>query len=1440
MKIRLPEAADRDQAIQALARRSDWEAVETQSHAYLEYLEQAGRPEADAGRARLLERAAQLLANGIPLDPATQTIVDSVRTEAFSEEKLRLEALLRLQEALRTTEEAYLGRVRARAEALADWAGEPRESRAALETRLTEALRPLLDGQPKEALERADAALRAEVPLARARHDRATEVGRGIVPVAKELGSPTEALEAALAADATASPLDWPDTVARLERANAEAGDALRERVTATLAALHTTLDSLRDFGVDPTEALTDLEEVSAQVPGAATPDIPRLLAAARGATEDPVVAVVASLLDGVRPRLVEARRLGRDASEVFAAMNRAREALRLRIYSEALAASQEAMDRVGQLTGDLDSAREEADSLARLLERLGAARFPTGPHLDRLARARDRLDRLDLQGASAALKEAVQILGEEAARHFSRKLEEVGRVLPIASERGFLPADGDREFDRVRALLDEGVIADAGEQLAALEVRLRAAAGPFIARRVEELEKGFADIPDEALVQPVRRLLADADVNLRIKEDLTASLESLKRAEREFSAIFAAHASSLVEMLEDERRTLEAMGGTGDEIQRQIDEVQQIFNMGDFVKASRASQEIRARVHQQQLVRTEDEISHAKLALVELAKMGVEAGALRTGLEQAQGAAAAQHYSDAYRSAYETQSAAARLKTQAQSILDGLAEANDLWQNLKGEGGAADAYREKIRLTKVAYQALDFEGAKETLEVLLALLKSEQANAETRRLLGECDLLREDAQRLSVPTEEIAGKIAVARTALEEGRSAEALGKARTTHGEVNALVRPVLSENLRALERDYEVAQAAGLDVATVLELLGESRRRLALPVPTGVAELLESARSRLIETRGFLEHAERAVKRAREAVSEAELVRAPGIEALRERRGEVEAALKKRAYARTVELAGTLERETLQVVYQQVSKTLAAFQGVVARTRQEGGVTALAENLLMQSRTALEEGRALEALQLVASSESELELAQLQVRIAQGSLAAMEKKIAEAHHDGIHAKVAEEEFAKARGAFVEHHYADVLELSIDASDALALSQDNHRRSREALETADRQVKEALEVGADVAAVVGRLESARAAHQAGEYAEATRHAREAAEAARWGVDRLYTGVLAETRSLLETAREAGATQGLSEAEESVATAEAALRARDWRRATALLTEARGRCVVALDARVRSRTVELESLYVLTAEPSPTEVAFRDQALTRVKDEAARGAYAGAFATLRDEESRAREGLRAELQSRVAALKDKLWIGEKLGLDTTPVMELFSEAQLAVEAGKVEPVRSLVDRGQETLVHLIGGRLEEKLREVQTELVFAQDGLHVALDDVAGRLAKVGPLAKEGRVLDAAEIVLAGGEELNRRKALHRELLNLHYLIDAALGRAAERHLDTTEARKLLDESLRARATDYAVALDRARAALKLLQGQLKGAEPPAPFWPFKRTPSG
>jgi hypothetical protein len=1438
LQIVLPETKDRQKAIRELVRRSEWEEVDVQSKALLDYLAAAGQAPVDRRRGDIVDRAQRLDQLGLPI--STELQAQRAAMAARTPETLwadLLDDLVQLDTGTRAVETEYSANLRGQAFALATWAGEAPDRFPALERQFTQALEPLLKGRTQEGLDRLDDVIRQELPSALARRERSRTQGAALLVAARDLGVESEPLQTAIAVDGETPPFGWPTSVPGIDAAIQKVGETLRERVAATIESLRGTLVSLPDYGVDPAENLAALESLQARVGTAPPAELPMVLQEARLTTEEPVVRIVAGLLDEVRPKIVEARRLGRDPSEIFAAMNRAREALRLKIFSEALAASQEAIDRTGQLTLDLDALRDELDSVGKLLQRLQLSRFPNEPFEEPLARIRTLLDRVEIEPARELLQATTRALGQKAFDHFATQLEKLVQVVEFARERGFLPDGLDVKVAQIRPMVEGGRLADVGEALAEAEVQLRLAAGPFVARRVEEIEKGFVDFHDPSLVAPVQRLLADADVNLRVKEDLIGSIDSLRRAEREFSAVFAAHASSLVEGLEDERRQLASMGGAGDDLQRQIDEVQQIFNMGDFVKASKASQEIRLRALQQQLVRSEEAVSHAKLALVELGQMGLDVAELRSGLEAAQEAARAQKYLDAHTLATQTEEAAQRLRGTAQSILDELGRTTERWQSLKQAGVDVESARDQLAEAKKSVQSLEFDRARAVLASLLDYLDLQQNRAETGRLLGEADLLVEDSRRLALPTDAFAQGLVDARATLEAGRPAEALTAVRNLHVDIVQHLRPVLEESLKAVERELEIARSASVEAPDVLEAVGEARRRLALPVPTGVAEIVERARSRLIETRGFLEHAERAIKRARDAANQAELVRV-NVAHVRGRLDELDRWLKEREYAKVIENAATLERELLQATYQEVSKTLATFQGMVVRARRDGSDTTLAENLLHNARQAMESGRPLEAVQLATRSEAELERVELQLRIAQSSFATMERKLAEAEKDQVVAPAAREMLVTARAAMERRDYPTVLDRAIAASDSIRHAWEQHRRAREALDAADRQLKEAVDLGADATEVIPKLDAARSAAHSGEYGSSIARAREVAEAARWAIERTYAGALAELRQLVEIARPAASPDQLQAATVHLADAEAALGAREWKRATDLLAASRESAYAVLDAVLTARLKELDLVHAKVPPSAPSELQSRDDVARRVPELRAAKAYGSLLQLVDEEIARVREQWRNGLLQRLNGLRDWLWIGEKLGVDTTPVMQLFSEGKLELEAGRLEPVDALLGRGESQLLTLVEGRLSDRLRDLETELVYARDGLHVHPGKVPEKLETVSRFRQTKQPLESAKALLEAEEELNRRKSAHRELMNLHYLIDAALTRATERRLDVAPARRLIDESIRLQATEYDPALEKAREALKLLQEMLRGQESPSGFWPLRRPP--
>ena len=189
----------------------------------------------------------------------------------------------------------------------------------------------------------------------------------------------------------------------------------------------------------------------------------------------------------------------------------------------------------------------------------------------------------------------------------------------------------------------------------------------------------------------------------------------------------------------------------------------------------------------------------------------------------------------------------------------------------------------------------------------------------------------------------------------------------------------------------------------------------------------------------------------------------------------------------------------------------------------------------------------------------------------------------------------------------------------------------------------------------------------------------------------------------------------------------------------------------------------------------------------------------------------------------------------------------------IFASAS-AADAQRIEEAERLVADALPALERAVRDPFARRQKDVVTELNFAQEGLHVSVGPVVERMREVEVLERTGRLLDAARALLAAEEDLNLRKSLHRELLNLHYLIDAALTRAQQTGADTSRARVLLAESIRLRETDYSLALEKAREALKLLQQEPApaagtppaaggGAAPPPSttqsFWPFRRPPT-
>ncbi|MCI4358340.1 MAG: hypothetical protein L3J95_03455 [Thermoplasmata archaeon] len=1433
--VELPETAARQERIRDWQRKSDWEASDVEAQSLTQYIDATAPEAVSVRRHELLDRVESLRAAGSAVPPELDELLSEVRELTFRTDLLtEITTLARFATLVRGVQEGLANGARRQVMAVARWVGVPADEAAEIDRRISEIL-PAPDAGPSaDWVDRLQAAIPELIPAAVARRERSRAEAEAVVTLGRDIGLAVVELEEALAADARAAPSQWGETVPSVEQATSRVRSELRGRVSQVLGYLTTTLDSLPEHGADPGDAVAEIARIQAQVETAGVMELGPLLQRARETAEEPIVSVVAGLLDEVRPKLVEARELGRDPSEVFASMNRAREALRLKIYGEALAASVEAIDRVSQLTSDLDAAREEAEALGRLLGRLETLKVSVVPFRAALAEVTAQLDHFTIDRARATLRDTVRALGRETARYFGAEIQRLTAAADTARQRGFLPEGVPDDLEKAQHHIDAGALPEAGEAIAQVDVRLRTAAGPYISRRVEEMRRGFEEIRDPDLSISTLRSLADSDIALRVKEDLTQSLESLRQAEREFSAAFAVESSSLLEALEERQRVLEEMGGAGSEFLRQTDEIQQIFDMGDFVKCALAAREFLTSTEEVQKSRAEEGISHAKLDLVEIDQFGLAKAELTKQFESAQQDLAAGRLVEAYRGGLSVHSGAEKVLGGARPAAALLTQSKERLLQIEQSGTDTGGFQDEVTAAEAAFRSLDFEGVRAHLGRLQERLDRAAQAEEVRRILGESDQLAADATRLGIAVEGIEAKLTEARGSLGAAGGLEARALAYEAHQALVQTLRPVLEENLKSVEQDFEIARRLGVDMGPLSGLLSDARGRLFLPVPLGAADLIENARGQLSQTRGLVEHAERSAKRVEEAFGQAELLRL-ATPAMRTRVETLEHQLSERQFARTVETAGPLEQEILQTTTLHLTRTIAGLQGLVVRARQEGIPTAAAEHLLAKAREALQEGRPMDALQLAAQSEGEIERVGLQTRVARGALEALDAMRARLDAEGIRFPQGPSITAEARSSFDRREYARVLELSLEASELLTQTRELYRKAHDALTVASGTVQEALTMGAEPAEVNAMLGRARELSEAGDYSGAAARAREAIDLSSWAIERRYSGTITEVRGLLQATRSEGSPEAEGVANLLKET-EAFLQAKQWAKAGERLARAQAKAFQVLDRVVASRIDRIGQRDAHLEPAGPAETERRRAWRAEVDEARARGAVPEVMASIDQEEERAQDSLRAGLERRVSELKDRLWVGERLGLDATPAMEHFSEARMALDQGRFDVVDREVVQGNSALEGLIREGISRRAKQIETELLYARDGLRVRIGDMDQRLSSVDLIAREGRLVEAGRTLLAVEEDLNQRKSLHRQLMNLHYLIEAALRRASEARLDAGDARRLFEASVRESATSYAEAIVKARASLKLVDGLLKASEPPTAFWPFKR----
>lgn len=1374
----------------------------------------------------LKARTERVKAQGAQLPP------DAEKSAAEADKQLAAGKLVEANAALKTWDAAlatfesdFTRSLETRVEELARWAGAyplPGDVQSALDPTWAK----LKSGDLAAGSQEVEATLAKSFPQPTKKLASLVESCRALLTVAKDVGAPSDELAALLNKSTDVKVLETDRVGRALDEGRSRLEAQVRERAVAQVKAMRAVVEGLSEHGVEVKDTLANFEEILSLAANAPASQAGDLLKRSREAVEGPVVSVVAGYIDEVRPRVVEARQLGRNPQPAIDEMNRSREALRQHDYAASLKAAQHALDLASDLVSDLEAAHDEVASFKELLSRLATGGFDSAPFQSFVNRAEQAIASTRIDEMRTIIQEGLRAVGRESLPYYRNRLESQTKLLTGLEQRNWAVGPLRERINALDRPLKEGKIPETAEALAAYQAELRTIVSPLISRRLEEMGRSLEELPDAGAVETVRGLMADTDVSLKVKGNPELALESLARAEKEMAIAFAARASNVVEELDEERRALEKMGVSTEEIGREIAQVLQIFEVGDFLKGSQASQDIKSRILQQELIRAEEAVSRAKFAIVEASKMGLEPGQVKAGLSEAQEMVRSGRYPQAYALALSIREEITKVQGTAQRVLDMIAKVAELMAALRKSGVPIEELRElapKIVEAKAAYQALSFDKAEVVAGELQRSLENIGASRDGAKQLADLQSFLAGAKLIGVAPPEWAGMIKEISELLAGNAARMATPKIKELRELMVGRVKPELDQQLTGLEGDLRAARSAGVDTTVVETALSEARRRLQEPLPVGVAETIDQARRQFFQSRAFLEQAQKAAKAARDAVNQADLVHVD-TSSYRPRLEEIDRRFEDKDYPASLDLAQKLEHEATDKVRTQVAKTLANFQSMISRAKLEGALTMVAENFLVQARNLLMAGKPIEALQLATRSETELEKVELQHTLARNSLTTLQAKVEAANKDHLHCPQAAKELEQAEELFARGDYSGVLEMSMNVSDMLLQVQDTRKAARESLARGLAFLQSVTALAVDLSGPKSELSKADDLIKAGSYSEALSKARAAGEAARGAVEGVVSQSFSKAHELIDLVAQLVPDKAPS-VNASLEAGQVALKARDWGTALAKLDDARNQAHEALLTVLKDQHSKLKALWkaVPAMDPSAAEARAATEASI-------------AWALEQGEIVKAKEGLdkagadadrlrMVYLEKEVDKLQKQVLIGEKLGVETTPIMEAFSEAKLNLQARQFEAVPQQLAKAASALNDLMATRLAEKRKEVTSELAFAKEGLNVSVQPVEEALRQAELEEESGDVGGAAVKLLEAEEELNRRKSRHRELTNLHYLLDAALTQATEHKIDVTHPRELLAESIRLKPMDYAKAIEVARTALNEVQQLLKAA---------------
>jgi hypothetical protein len=527
----------------------------------------------------------------------------------------------------------------------------------------------------------------------------------------------------------------------------------------------------------------------------------------------------------------------------------------------------------------------------------------------------------------------------------------------------------------------------------------------------------------------------------------------------------------------------------------------------------------------------------------------------------------------------------------------------------------------------------------------------------------------------------------------------------------------------------------------------------------------------------------------------------------------------AVKKGDYLEAISSFTEARDKIQEIHFQTVLRVIAKAKDKFVLAKKVGVDMSEALRLLNASRQSLKSHNYEEAIRLAEQSEDAVETSLQLFYKARDELVELAKSVKLAKSFDQDVSEPKRLLAEAKKAFESRDY---VEASRATSEGISIA----RRSafdvaQQKLDEADRAVKLAISVGAEVTEAEGLLEKASASMTDEDLLEAVSKATESLEAASSGLSTALNDRLTSIDEFIS--QSAVEDETIAAVKEKIETARARVTAKEFEEAHQSVSEiAAGLEDLCKDECERLEKVAREKLQM--ASSMDMDTADARVLMTRAEELMEKKAYQDALMRLKDVTGTLDETMFRALQANFSSIKDTLEEAKTLGIDTADAKDRLKEARTKAETHEFREAFDLSISTEELIRDKISKHdaVKEKASKAE-ELIAEAEKNKVDVSGLQSKLDEARDVFAEGRIDDAENMLTNLIEDTERQLAMYlaaKFILISKENIDLALGHG----ISVEYAQKLLSNAKdRMKGKDYDEALELSKKASESARSALE-----------------